>query len=229
MTKYISKAIVAALITAPMMIAGPVFAQVSGIGIADPLIAIAKTKALSAGFTQINTTYATYFTQIDAKRNEMIAVQKTLDTNKDNQISDDELAAAQKAKNPAIQTMQTKQQEISQLQQPIVLAQYFVIESITAQFEPAVQTVVANKKLSVVLSPESAVYAPPSADVTQQIVDALDVRVPAVGTTPPANWRPTSRQTVQLHQQIIQLIQAQTAQQQQQKPATTPAAQPQSR
>jgi Skp family chaperone for outer membrane proteins len=232
MTKIIKTILAAAIVAAPAMVAGGAHAQVAGgIASADPLIAIAKTKALGAGFNQINTSYAAYYTQMDAKSNEIVALQKQLDTNKDNQLSEAEIEAAQKAKNPAIATIQAKQAELNKLQEPIVLAQYFVIEGVTAQYDAALQTVVTAKKLSMVLSPEAIIYSTPAGNITQDVTGALDARVPSVAVTPPANWRPTSRQTVQLHQQIMQLLQASAQQAAAQKTpaATPPATQPQSR
>ena len=237
MTKFIKSAIAAAIVTAPLMIAGSASAQVvGGIATADPLIVIAKTKALGAGFNQINTTYAASYTQMDAKSNEVVALQKQLDVNKDNQLSEDEIATAQKAKNPVIASIQAKQVELNKLQEPIVLAQYFVIEAVTAQYDAALQSVVAAKKLSMVLSPEAVIFSAPAGNITQDVTNAIDSRVPSVAVTPPANWRPTSRQTVQLHQQIMQLLQASAQQQAGQRPAAapatvpkTPAVQPQSR
>lgn len=232
MTKIINTVLAAAIVIAPMMVAAGAQAQVAGgIASADPLIAIAKTKALGAGFNQINTSYATYYTQMDAKSNEIVALQKQLDTNKDNQLSEAEIDAAQKAKNPAITAIQAKQAELNKLQEPIVLAQYFVIEGVTAQYDAALQTVVTAKKLSMVLSPEAIIYSTPAGNITQDVTSALDARVPSVAVTPPANWRPTSRQTAQLHQQIMQLLQASAQQSAAQKtPAAKPAVtQPQSR
>jgi Skp family chaperone for outer membrane proteins len=230
MTKFIKSAVAAALLAAPMMVSGNAAAQVAGIASADPLIAIAKAKALAAGFNSINTSYASYYTQMDAKSTEIVAMQKQLDVNKDNQLSDDEIAAAQKAKNPVIASIQAKQAELNKLQEPIVLAQYFVIEGITAQYDAALQSVVTAKKISMVLSPEAIIYTTPAGNITQDVTNALDARVPSVAVTPPANWRPTSRQTVTLHQQIMQLLQASAQQSAAQRPAPTPpAAQPQSR
>ncbi len=230
MTKFNKSIISVALAAASIMVSGSASAQVAGgLASADPLFAIAKAKALTAGFNQINTSYASYYTQMEAKTNEIVAMQKQLDVNKDNQLSEDEIAAAQKAKSPVIQSIQTKQAELNKLQEPIVLAQYFVIEGVTAQYEAALQSVVAAKKISMVLSPESVIYSAPAGNITQDVTNAIDSRVPAVAVTPPANWRPTSRQTVQLHQQIMQLFQASAQQAAAQKPATPPAAQPQSR
>lgn len=214
MTKIFKPAIVAALLAAPIVYTATASAQTaSGIASVDPLFAIANSKAMKTGISQISTSYASYAPQIEAKNNEVVALLKQLDTNKDNQVSDEEEAAAQRAKNPVLATIQAKQQELAKLQEPIILARYFVIETITGQYDGALKAVVAAKKLNLVLSPEAIVYAVPAANITQDVTNALDTRVPSVPITPPANWRPSSRQTIQLHEQIMGLYQASIQQQ----------------
>jgi Skp family chaperone for outer membrane proteins len=227
MTKIFKTAIVAAIIAAPVIVVGNASAQATG-GIAsvDPLIVIANSKAMKTGITQIGASYASYGPQIEAKNNEVLALVKQLDTNKDNQLSDEEEAAAVRAKSPVLTSIQSKQQEIAKLQEPILLARYFVIESVTAQYDGALKAVIAAKKLNLVLSPEAIVYATPGVNITQDVTNTLDTRLPAVPITPPANWRPTSRQTVQLHEQIMQLYQASAQQAGAQRPAAAQPAAP---
>jgi Skp family chaperone for outer membrane proteins len=204
-------------------------AQISGVAVADPTIAIAKAKALGAGYNQIQTTYDSYIKQIDAKNVEITNFQKQLDSNKDNQISDAELKTAQDTKAPALTSIVAKQNEIDTLRQPIVLAQHYVIENISLQYEAAQQKVVTAKKVGVIVSPEAIVWAPANADITPDITAEIDKAVPAVATTPPANWRPT-RQTAAIHQQIQQLLLNSARQQAAQQAAQQPAApQPQGR
>ncbi len=220
--------IAASLIAASTLTAGSVSAQVSGIATADPTIAIARTKALAAGYTQVRTTYSSYITQIDGKNKEITVLQKQLDTNNDNQITDAELKAAQAAKHPAVQSIVTKQNEINKLREPIVMAQYFVIQNITAKYEAAQQSVVAAKRVSIIVTPDALVWAPKTADITDAIVAQLDASVPTVATAPPAQWRPT-RQTAAIHQQIQKLLIASARVQAAQAAANRPAAQPQGR
>ena len=127
---------------------------------------------------------------------------------------------------------------MTQLQEPIVTAQLFVVESIAMKYAAAQQAVITAKKVNLILSPEAFVWAPDSVDITPLITAELDKSIPTVATTVPANWRP-SRQGAQVFQQIQQLFenaarqQAAQAQAQAQPgqpaPVATPAPQPDSR
>lgn len=232
-------AIAAALLSAAV-ISSPAAAQVSGIATADASVAIARSKALGQAYQQIGSTFASNAQMMQNKRKEINDINVQLDTNKDKELTQAELDAAIKAKNPLLTQIDAKQQEINQLQDPIVKAQLFVVETIAMKYEAAQQAVITAKKINMILSPEAFVWAPDSVDVTSLITAELDKSVPTAATTPPANWRP-SRQGAALYQQIQQLFenaaraqaaQAQAAQPQPGQPAapaTKPAPQPDSR
>ena len=235
-------AVAAALLSATIFTV-PATAQVAGIATADSSVAIARTKALGQAYQQIGTTFASNAQMMQSKRKEINDINVQLDANKDKELTQAELDAAIKAKNPLLTQLDAKQKEINQLQDPIVKAQLFAVESIALKYEAAQQAVITAKKISVILSPEAFVWAPDSVDVTTLITAELDKSVPAVGITPPADWRP-SRQGAQIYQQIQQLFenaaraqaaQAQAGQPQPGQPAaavpapTRPAPQPDSR
>lgn len=232
---------IAAALLSASAIAVPISAQVNGIATADASVAIARTKALGQAYQQISTTFASNAQMMQNKRKEINDINVQLDTNKDKELTQAELDAAIKAKNPLLPQIDAKQQEINQLQDPIVKSQLFVVETIALKYEAAQQAVITAKKINVILSPEAFVWAPDSVDVTSLITAELDKSVPSAVITPPANWRP-SRQGAALYQQIQQLFenaaraqaaQAQAAQPQPGQPAapapTTPAPQPDSR
>lgn len=214
------------LTAAPLAFGSVATAQVSGIATANPTIAVAKTKAFSAAYSQIGTQYKSYFDQIDARNKTLNGLRAQLDTNNDKQLTQQELDAAVKANSPVLKSIETEEDEIQKLQTPAIKAQMFAIENIFKEYSNAQQQVVSDKKIGVILSPDAFLYAPPQTDVTDAITAALDARVPSVGTTPPADWQP-QRNTISLHQQIQQLLMAsarnQAAQQQQQPPAAQPA------
>ena len=236
---YIRFSAVAAGLLSATTLAMPAHAQVAGIATADTSVAIARSKALSQAYQQIGTQYAATAQQMQAKRKEINDINVQLDTNKDKELTQVELDAAIKAKNPLLTQIDTKQREINQLQDPIVKAQVFVVESIAMKYEAAQQAVITAKKINLILAPDAFVWAPPAVDVTTLITAELDKSTPTVGITPPANWRP-SRQAAAVYQQIQQLFEnaarqqaAQAAQPQPGQPAapaaTTPAPQPDSR
>jgi Skp family chaperone for outer membrane proteins len=212
----INKRILAALLAAPaaLAFAAPASAQVAGIAYASPVRVVGNSKALSAANQQIQTTYKAAFDQIKARRE---AAQKEaepllaqLDTNKDKQVSDDELKAAQTAKSPTLDRLTALQTnantDVAKLSNPAARAELFAIESILRQYDAAQLRVVTARKISVVLSPEVFMYAPDSADITDAITAELDKSVPTVGIQPPADWQP-ARETLAIQQQLVQAAQ----------------------
>ena len=211
-------AIVAALFSAAA-ISAPANAQVSGIATADTSVAIARSKALGTAYQQIGTQYAAVAQQMQTKRQEINNLNAQLDTNKDKELTQAELDAAIKAKNPLLTQIDAKQKEMNTLQDPVILAQLYAVEQIALKYEAAQQAVITAKRINVILAPDAFVWAPESVDVTAAITAELDKAVPSVPITPPAGWRP-SRQIGALYQQIQQLISA--AQQQAQAAAAQP-------
>ena len=206
-------------------IAAPAAAQVNGIGVSDPAIAIASAQALGTAYTQINTTFQAQRTQIDQLRQQYEAARRQFDTNNDGQLSEAEQQAAQ-ANTAALQQLQTLEQTIQQTQAPIQLAQIYTIEQIAMQYGAAVQQVVTANNISVIITPNSVVYANDAVDVTPKIVAQLNTLVPTVSTSVPAGWQP-ARQSVQLYQEVQQMLLSAAAQQQAQAQAgAAPAATP---
>lgn len=228
----IRKNIIAAAFLSAAAISAPASAQVAGIATADTAVAITRSKALGNAYQQIGTLYASVAQQLQAKRAEINTLNAQLDINKDKELTQAELDVAVKANSPLLKQIDTKQSEINTLQDPIVLAQLYAVEQIALKYDAAQQVVITAKKINVILTPDSFVWAPEAIDVTPAITAELDKAVPSVTITPPSGWRP-SRQIGALYQQIQQLISAATQQAQaaaaaQAQPAT-PAAQPESR
>jgi Skp family chaperone for outer membrane proteins len=201
----IRKTVAVAALLSAAAIAMPVSAQVAGIATADTSVAIARSKALGTAYQQIGTQYAAAAQQMQTKRTEINNLNAQLDTNKDKNLDQAEVDAAVKAKNPLLTQIDTKQKEISALQDPIIRAQLYSVEEIAKRYEAAQQAVITAKKISVILTPEAFVWAPDAVDVTTAITAELDKAVPSVGITPPADWRP-SRQGAALYQSIQQLF-----------------------
>jgi Skp family chaperone for outer membrane proteins len=216
--------ITVALTAISLPVATAAGAQVTGgIATANPVIAIASSKAFQNANQQIQTTYKSNFDQIQAKLQQRQTVLTTLDKNHDNKVDQAEINAAEKLKSPALKQVESIEKEIQRLQQPAQVAQVFAIESIARQYQTAMTKVVTDRRIGVILKPDSFVYAPDAADVTSSITAALDQSVPTVSITPPANWQP-SETGVELYREIQQLRQI-AATQTQQQPAA-PAARP---
>ncbi|MEH6789435.1 OmpH family outer membrane protein [Parasphingorhabdus sp.] len=227
MTRFLKTALTALTLTAaPLAFGSAAQAQVSGIATANPTIAIARSKAFSAAYSQIGTQYASNFDQIDTRNKTLNGLRAQLDTDKNKQLTQEEIDAAVRGNNPVLKSIETEETEIQKLQTPAIKAQMFAVENIFKEYSNAQQQVVSDKKIAVILSPDAFIYAPPQADVTDAITAVLDTRIPSVSTAAPADWQP-QRNTVSLHQQLQQLLVAsarnQAAQQQQQPPAAQPA------
>ncbi|MGC1470937.1 MAG: OmpH family outer membrane protein [Sphingorhabdus sp.] len=230
--KFAIKTLSATLLASAALAVIPANAQVAGIATLDTTDAIMQTKAFAQAYQQIGTTFTSNSQMIQTKRKEINDINAQLDTNKDKNLTQDELDAAIKAKNPLLTQLETKEKEIGQLQQPIVTAQAFAVESIADRYAAAQQQVVTQKKISMILSPDAFIWAPEAVDVTKAVTTALDAAVPAVGITPPANWQP-KQSTGPLYEQIqqrlltaarMQAIRNAQAQQAAQPQGTAPAA-----
>ncbi|MEP5778731.1 MAG: OmpH family outer membrane protein [Erythrobacter sp.] len=217
--------IAAAAIAAPL--ATPAAAQVNGIATSNPTAVILRSAARVAGYNAIQTTYAAQIQQINQLNAELNTLQRSLDTNGDQQLTDAEVQA-----NPtAVQQIQAKELEVQTASQPIALAQYYVIEQLLNDYGNARNQVIQNKSISLMISPDALQYAPEGIDVTSDIIAAVDARLPTVATAVPAGWQPR-RETAQMHQavqQVLVVAAQQAAARQAQQPAAAPAAAPSGR
>ncbi|RYD54102.1 MAG: OmpH family outer membrane protein [Sphingomonadales bacterium] len=204
------KRIIAAMLgaSATFAVAAPAHAQVNGIAFANPTTVVGNSKAFAAANQQISTTYKTSFDQMQQRRtaldNELKPLVTQLDTNKDGRVSDEELKAADTAKNPAIEKIKTAQtnaqNDMARLSNPAARAELFAIEGVLRQYEAAQLRVVQARKISVVLQPDVIMYAPDSADISAAIVAELDKTLPTVSIAPAADWQP-GRETLAIQQQ----------------------------
>jgi len=212
-------------------VAVPASAQVSGIGVAEPAIVVAGSAALNGAYQQITTMYQAQRTQLDQLDQQRVNLLKPFDTNNDGQLNDAE-QKAMKANAATSKQLDTIEQQMNQLQQPINLAAVYAVSQIAQQLGTAVQQVVSQGGVQLILPSDGVLYRADAADLNQKITTALNARLPQVSVTPPAGWQP-DQQTVQLFQEVQQVrIQAAALQQQQQQrgaaatPAPAPAGKP---
>jgi Skp family chaperone for outer membrane proteins len=210
----------AALAALAAFAAVPAAAQVNGIAVADPAIALAGSQALQTAYGQIGTTFQTQRTQLEQLQQQRAGLIRQFDTNGDGQLSEAEQTAAQ-ANTAVVQQVQGIDQQINTVQQPISRARVYVVEQVAMQLNTAIQQVIQAGSIQVILSPNSGVYFADQVDVTDEIIAQLNTLAPTVSATPPDGWQP-QQQSVQLYQQVSDiLLQVAMAQQQQpQQPAT---------
>lgn len=215
----------ATMLALSALVATPAAAQVNGIAVTDPAVAIAGAQALQTAYTQIGTTFQAQRTQLEQLQQQRATAIRQFDTNGDGQLSQEEQTAAQ-ANTAVITQVQGLDQQINTIQQPITLARVYVIEQLAQQLSPAVQAVVQAQNIQLILNPAATLYIAEAVDVTDDIVAQLNTLAPAVSTAVPEGWQP-QQQSVQLFQQVQEILvtaaaQQQAAQQQQQpqQPAT---------
>ena len=131
----------AAVATLAAFAAIPAAAQVNGIAVADPAIAVAGSQAIQTAYNQIGTTYQAQRTQLEQLQQQRAGLIRQFDTNNDGQLSQEEQTAAQ-ANTAVIQQVNGLDQQINTVQQPVTLARVYAIEQIAQQLNPAVQQIV---------------------------------------------------------------------------------------
>ena len=213
----------AALAALATFAAAPAAAQVNGIAVADPAIAVAGSQALQTAYNQIGTTFQAQRTQLEGLQQQRAGLIRQFDTNGDGQLSQEEQTAAQ-ANTAVVQQIQGLDQQINTIQQPITVARVYVIEQIASQLNAAVQQVVQANNIQLILNPSVGLYIADPVDVTDEIIAQLNATVPTVSTAAPQGWQP-QQQSVNLYQQVQEVLLAvaqQQAAQQQAQPAATP-------
>jgi Skp family chaperone for outer membrane proteins len=200
---------------------------VASIATANPIVAIARSKAYSTANQQIGTTYKSQLDQVEQKMQQRQTVLKQLDKNHDGQVDDAELKAAKAAKSPALRQLDEIEKQAADLQRPAITAQLYALEQIMQRYNAAQTKVITDRHVGLLVRPDSVMYESPTADISDSITAELDRSIPSVGITPPANWQPTES-AVRLQQQINELSQLAAAQRANTAPsAAAPAAKPQ--
>ena len=234
-------------------------AQVANFGSTSKVVVIMSSKAFSEGYKTVVTQNADQYTRMDALEREINEISKPFDTNQDGQLNDGDtawLTALQqrsvliksldknkddnltgteldelRAKNLPAQLIIEKQQEVLNISKSLNIAQLYVVDAVNRQYDAALKSVVTAKKLSGVFTPDVFEWAPKEMDITAQVVAALDRLVPAVAFPVPEKFS-TSSEAVNLQQQIDRILMAsaraqaqQAAQQAQQggQPGAAPA------
>jgi len=218
----------AAALAIAATLAVPASAQVSGIGVADPAVVVAGSKALQAAYTQMTTTFQAQRTQLEQLDQQRIAILKKFDTNNDGKLDQAEQKAAQVTTNPNHKQLEAVEDQITKVQAPVNLAGAYAVQEIAQQLSPAVQQVVSQGSVQLILPSNGVLYASDSANITAKIIAALDQRLPSVSISPPAGWQP-DQGTIQLFQDVQQVRLAAAQRQQQAQQQAAPAAQPQTR
>jgi Skp family chaperone for outer membrane proteins len=91
----------------------------------------------------------------------------------------------------AIQDKQrAAQEELGKLSDPLERVNAYVLEQIDSKLDAAVTAAMGKKKVALLLQRGAVIKNTPGTDLTQDIVTELNVLVPNVSITPPADWQP---------------------------------------
>jgi Skp family chaperone for outer membrane proteins len=220
-----SKLLASAGLALTALAALPANAQVEGrIATVDVSGAVLGTTAFQNAYSEVARTYAQQIELLRTKDQERQTLLQTFDTNGNKQLEDAEVAAKQNT--PEFTKLQTVTQEVQALTNQIDFARIYAVEQVAVQYSAALQEVITKQQIKLVVDPSSLIYLVPEADITPQVVTALNAKVPSVGVVPPTGWQP-SREGAQIYQEIQQRLvaaQIQRQQQQQQQQQGNPAA-----
>jgi len=203
MTKFLKSKTVKSAIAAGLMlgaaVAQPAVAQTSsgqlvpGLGVANLQVVVANSTAFKTADQQRNVHYKPQIDQAEARGAQINAQLKPLY---------DKVNAESRAPNPnqaslaqqvaQIQKIeQAGQQEINEILKPYVYSKAYVEEQILGFFDQAVEKAMEKRRISIVLQQE-AVFAlnHKAYDLNKDIVNELNLLIPAAQFVPPAGWEP---------------------------------------
>ncbi|MXP41252.1 OmpH family outer membrane protein [Altererythrobacter soli] len=208
-----------ASLTAPVVMAPASAQTVKGIAVVNVPAVVANSNAFRTAQTQRPTTYKAQIDQANTRRQAIAAQLQPLYT---------QFQTAQQAQNPNQQTLQQTasqiqqieaagQRELQQILAPVQLSQAYVEEQINDQLVTAIQNAARKQNVTMVISPDSVLYADNSYNMNQAVLDELNTLIPSAQLVPPAGWLPREMREQQQAQQQAE-GQAQPAQQ----PAAAP-------
>lgn len=249
MTKFITRALAATAAVGVIAAAGPLLAQASKVATINAADAIFNAKAIGTALQQIDTKYAAQIKSANDRRTALQTQLKplydALDTNKDQQLDQNEQRAAIQAQKPQIKQIQDAetagQTAIEQTMRPVTLAQVYVFDQMSQRYNTSLDGQIRTKQIGLVVPTSAAIRQAPGTDLTATVRTEIDK---PLAVDPPANWQAT-REGVALLQTYVQAVNeaqqraaAAAAQRQQQgaqpaapatnapRPAATPAPAP---
>ncbi|WP_174298620.1 OmpH family outer membrane protein, partial [Sphingomonas bacterium] len=157
--------------------------------------AIAGAKAWLAARAQIQTSYKTQIDQATARRAALTAELQPLVTQF--QAAQRAPGATDAALAPQAQAIQAREnaanQELGTITAPVQRAQAYAIEQLRAKLPDAIQNASRARNISLLISPQAAIFAQPASDITAAVSTELDKLVPSVSITPPPGWQPNQQ------------------------------------
>lgn len=197
MTRMFTPAIAAALaltVAAPVaLVSAPAAAQsVKGVAVVNIPAVIANATAIRTAEQQRPTTYKAQIDAATAKRTQLQnQIQPLVDKfNTDRQAANANQQALQQQANTIQQLEQTGSRELQQILAPVALSQAYVQEQVSDQLPTAIENAAKKKNITLVISPDSVLYADASYNLNQDVLTELNTLLPTAQLVPPAGWLP---------------------------------------
>lgn len=173
--------------------AAPAAGTINGIGYAN----IDAAERLSNAFkTAESQRPVTYKAQIDAAQTRQGQLQAQLKPlvdkfNADRAAATPNQAALQQQAQTIQQIQQNGQAELQRILQPVAYSQAYVSEQIEGKLQQAVDTAMRKRGMTLLLKPDALLQATGTGyNLTQDIVNELNVLIPSAQLVPPAGWEP---------------------------------------
>ncbi len=189
--KLLTKSLLAVSALALVPVLASAQAQAQEVAYSDVEAVISLSAAAKKAFADMRVTYKAQYDALETRNAVLKAELNTLVVKyqADAKINANNPTLANQAK--AIQDKQAAaEQEVNRLQQPIARVEQFVLEQIDTKLDGAVSAAMTKKKVALLISRQAVIKNTPGTDLTQDIVNELNVMLPGVSIVPPANWQP---------------------------------------
>ncbi|MEY2942623.1 MAG: hypothetical protein RLY97_637 [Pseudomonadota bacterium] len=194
----------------PAAVAAPARSGVNGIAVANFEAVIQVSNANKLAQQQRTTTYKPQFDAYDARGKAINAQLQPLydKLNKDRAAPGANPAALQQQADAINAIQEGAKQELAAIIAPAAASDAYVKEQITDRLQAATDAAVAKNGVTLILRPEAVAYTPLKAyDITQAILNELNIQFPTALLVPPAGWEPREVRD-QKAQQAAQAAQA---------------------
>jgi len=170
----------------------PAAAQAQKVAVVNLPAVVVNSNAYKTAQTQRQTTYAAQLQQAETRRQALQAQLDPLVT---------AFNTARAAANPNQTSLQQQAQQIQQIQQqgqnelnqilgPVALSQAYVEEQINDKIGTAVENAAKAKGVTLIVSPDTVVYADASHNLNEAVLAQLNTLIPSAQLVPPTGWLP---------------------------------------
>ncbi len=179
-------------------------AQVArGVAVVNIQAVIANSNALKTAEQQRPTTYKAQIDAANAKRQQLQAQLQPLVTkfNTDRAAATPNQQSLQQQANTIQQLQEQGNRELQQILAPVALSQAYVQEQISDRLGAAIEAAAKKKNMTLVISPDSILYADAAYNLNQDVLNELNTALPSAQLVPPQGWLPRELREQQAAQQ----------------------------